>query len=232
MDMPPDTASSPGLRHRLERQAAARGLLPLGDCPVLPEDGLNGAGSILLLGPGPDFWNRLCASPEFHDGGCDPVDRWSQREIVTLAAEFDARALFPFGGPPWWPFTGWARRSGRCWTSPVGLLVHDTQGLMVSFRGALALPERLAPEPGGPQPCLTCVARPCLDACPVNALAPEGYDLDRCHDHLGRSAGTACMTGGCLVRRACPLSAGARRNTEQSAYHMRQFHKDQGPGAE
>jgi len=32
------------------------------------------------------------------------------------------------------------------------------------------------------------------------------------------------MGGGCLVRRACPVSGGYARLAEQSAYHMGQFH--------
>ena len=34
-----------------------------------------------------------------------------------------------------------------------------------------------------------------------------------------------CMKAGCLVRRACPVTQAYARMPEQSAYHMRQFHK-------
>ena len=77
----------------------------------------------------------------------DPVDRWSRRVIGRLACDLGAKALFPFGGPPYHPFYQWALRTGRAWESPVRLLVHDTQGLMVSFRGALALREAMAVPP-------------------------------------------------------------------------------------
>jgi epoxyqueuosine reductase len=53
-----------------------------------------------------------------------------------MACDLGAKALFPFGGPPWHPFIAWAKRSGRAWESPVGFLVHDQAGLMVSYRAA------------------------------------------------------------------------------------------------
>jgi hypothetical protein len=105
------------------------------------------------------------------------------------------------------------------------LLVHDAAGLMVSFRGALALKERLDLPAPPPSPCLTCDAKPCLAACPVGALGAEGYDLPACHAFLETGAGQDCMSRGCAVRRACPVSARHARMPEQSAYHMRQFHR-------
>jgi epoxyqueuosine reductase len=60
----------------------------------------------------------------------------------------------------------------------VGFLVHDQAGLMVSFRGALALNYRIdLPATPDAAPCVECEA-PCLIACPVNALSPHGYDTD------------------------------------------------------
>ena len=123
-----------GRRRRLELLLSALGALHL------EPDEVPGYTSLVLLGPaGPDFWPHVTAAPEFADGAPDPLDRWSLRVIGALASDLGARAVFPFDGPPWPSFTGWARRSGRAWSSPVGLLVHDTTGLMLSYRGALAL---------------------------------------------------------------------------------------------
>jgi epoxyqueuosine reductase len=183
-----------------------------------------GTGTILLLGPAePGFWLHMTAQPEW-DGQPDPVDRWSRRVIGRIACDLGAKALFPFGGPPYHPFYQWALRTGRVWESPVRLLVHSDQGLMVSFRGALALKEAVPVPPPTDRPCDSCPA-PCLTACPAGALTGEGYDLPACHAFLDRPEGEDCMTGGCLVRRACPVSQSYARLPEQSAYHMRQFHK-------
>lgn len=189
------------------------------DDPALPE----GTRTLLMVGPKePGFWPHLQAQPEW-DGTPDPIDRWSRRVIGRIACDLGAKALFPFGGPPYHPFYQWALRTGRVWDSPVRLLIHASQGLMVSFRGALALKEHVAVPPPAAKPCESC-ARPCLAACPAGALGGAGYDVPACHAYL--SAGDRdCMKSGCLVRRACPVSATYARMPEQSAYHMGQFHK-------
>jgi hypothetical protein len=214
----------------LDRVAAAltpHALAVLGGFHATPDDDLpNGTATLLLLGPDqPAFWPHFTAEPEWQDGAPDPMDRWSRRVIGRIACDLGAKALFPFGGPPYRPFYSWALRTGRVHASPVRLLVHDAAGLMVSFRGALALKERLDLPAPPPSPCLTCDAKPCLAACPVGALGAEGYDLPACHAFLETGAGQDCMSRGCAVRRACPVSARHARMPEQSAYHMRQFHR-------
>ena len=121
------------------------------------------------------------------------------------ARELDARAVFPSDGPPYAPFIAWAKASGRAHSSPVGLLVHDTAGLMISYRGALGFAERIEAPAPPPNPCETCQTRPCLTACPVDAFASGSYDVAACKTDLDRP-GNDCMTRGCAVRRACPVS--------------------------
>lgn len=205
-------------------EAAGRDALEiLGLCHTTEEDGF-GPGTIVLFGPRePGFWAHVQQSQEFRDGAPDPLDRWSTRVVTGLAEAFAARALFPFGTPPR-PFIGWALRSGRAWVSPVGLLVHDVAGLLVSYRGALLLREVLPlPEPGT-RPCDTCTGKPCLAACPADALNADGYDLGACHAFLDTADGAACMSEGCRVRRACPVSQTYARDPAQSAFHMAAFH--------
>lgn len=174
---------------------------------------------------GPGFWQHLTQQPEWRDGRPDPLDRWSRRVIGRIACDLRAKALFPFGGPPWRPFYRWALRSGHAWESPVRFLVHDRAGLWTSYRGALALRQQLDLPPASTAPCATCATQPCLTACPAGALTAAGYDLPRCHDWLDQPQGCDCLTRGCLVRRACPLSQNYGRLDAQSAYHMSQFHR-------
>lgn len=200
--------------------AAGEGLALLG--ALHPAEG----GTVALLGPdGLGFWTRFRASPEAGDGALDPMDRWSVRVIGGLAVRFGAEAAFPFGGPPWRPFTAWARESGAAWESPVGLLVHARLGLFVSYRGALVFAERRALPGPMTRPCDAC-ARPCLGACPVGALGPDGYDVPRCHAFLDTAAGGDCLARGCAARRACPVGDGLR-DPEQSGFHMAAFHGTQ-----
>lgn len=214
----------------ITREVEAAGLLVLGALhPARCAARQLESGTLILLGAGPRFWGAFCAAEEATDGAPDPIDRWSSRVVAGLAEYLDGRALYPFGGPPYAAFIDWALKSGRAFSSPTGMLVHDRVGLMISYRGALHFDEELdIPVPGGASPCDTCDGRPCTTACPVAALrAGTAYDLHACHGFLYTSAGAGCMAQGCAVRRACPLSKGAGRRAEQSALHMRSFH----PGA-
>ena len=207
------------------RAAAARHFLAvLGGFHCEDEAGLPaGTRSVLLLGPlEPGYWPHVTVQPEW--GGADPVDRWSRRVIGGMACDFGGKALFPFGGPPYHPFYQWALRTGRAWASPVQMLVQAEQGLLVSYRGALALRAVVALPPVAEAPCAGC-ARPCVTACPVGALGVGGYDVPSCQRFLARPEGGDCMNFGCAVRRACPLSLGYARLAEHSAYHMGIFRK-------
>jgi epoxyqueuosine reductase len=191
-----------------------------------PEDGLPPEiATLILFGPRePGFWSNITAEAEWRDGAPDAIDRWSRRVIGRMACDLGGKAFFPFSGPPWRPFIRWAKASGRAWASPVTILVHDTAGLFVSYRGAIGLKERLDLPPPLPCPCDSCEGKPCLAACPPRALTGEGYDVPACHTFLDTAPGQDCMTQGCAVRRACPVSQAYGRVAEQSAYHMRSFH--------
>lgn len=192
-----------------------------------PEDGdmaPDSTGTMVMLGPDePDFWAIFTASPEYTDGREHPLDRWSKRVTTTLASAYRGVGIYPYDGPPYAPFLRWAERSGVSRPSPVALLVHDTAGLFISFRAALAVPQRFELPRPSPAPCHTCADQPCRTACPVGALAPgQDYDVPACIAHIRSPDGAACRQG-CLVRRACPVSQQFGRLEEQSAFHMRAF---------
>ncbi|MFK7836004.1 MAG: ferredoxin [Sulfitobacter sp.] len=202
-----------------------RHLTILGGFHPRPSDNApEGCKTLLMLGPDePDFWPAFSRSPEGRDGAPDPMDRWSARVIGAWAEALEAKALYPFGGPPFEPFYSWALRTGRIHSSPVQFLVHDVAGLFVSFRGALALAEHIDLPAAPPIPCTTCAGQPCRTACLSDALTPENYDVPACKAFLGTPAGAENMALGCNVRRSCPVSQEFGRMPEQSAYHMRQF---------
>lgn len=181
-------------------------------------------GNLVLLGPKePGFWQAFTASPEWNDGQDDPIDRWSSRVIGVLAAELNATARFPFEDPlP--PFLTWAMNANSSWQSPVGMMIQAEAGLMISYRGALQFPETITDVPEVQNPCTPC-SKPCVSACPVGALTPEGYDVPACHAYMRSTEGADCNNG-CLVRRACPVSQSYGRDPKQSAYHMGQFLKE------
>lgn len=206
----------------LEHGAAEAGLLIMGAL----HSGDGDAGTVVLLGTGPGFWPVFSQSPEYEDGRPDPVDRWSKRVVGALAKGAEGNCQFPSDGPPYPPFIAWALGTGRAFQSPTGMLVHDTVGLMISYRGAILFEDRLAlPHAVGASPCDSCRDRPCVTACPVGALSDTAaYDVPACHAFLDSRAGQDCMARGCAARRACPVSAGAGRDPTQSALHMKAFH--------
>ena len=214
------------MSYRAVAERAARAHLEiLGGFHPGPDDLVpKGTGTLLLLGPKePGFWAHVTAEPEFGDGARDALDRWSRRAIGQIACDLGGKAWFPFGGPPWHPFIAWAKATGRAWASEVGILVHDSAGLMVSYRGALGLRERINLPATTARPCDSCAGKPCLGACPVAALTGEGYDIPACRTYLRSDAGRDCMGNGCAVRLSCPVSKGYGRLPEQSAYHMGYF---------
>ena len=212
----------------IARTASAHHLSVFGAFHLKPGDGLpQRLQTLILLGPEePGFWAHVTGVPEWQDAASDPIDRWSRRVIGAMACDLGGKAYFPFGGAPYHPFYEWALRSGHAWTSPVTLLVHDRAGLFVSYRGALALRERLDLPVAKPQnPCESCATKPCLTACPPRAMTANGYDVPACHAFLDTSDGADCLSFGCGVRRACPVSQAYGRLPEQSSYHMRLFHR-------
>lgn len=212
---------------RIRDAAKQQGLEVMGGFHPGPQDRApTGARTILLLGPAePGFWHRIQSSPEAADGQPDTVDRWSTRVISALAWDLNAVALFPFGEPRQ-PFVSWALRTGRVWLSPAHLMVHDGQGLWMSFRGALGFDQLIdLPDTPDASPCDSCAGQPCLTACPARALTGADYDLEACHAYLNTEPGSDCMNSGCRVRGACPAGAAYERLAEQSAHHMRYFHK-------
>jgi len=211
--------------HDLQAAAEAQRLTILGGFHPKPEDKApEGCATLLMLGPKePEFWPAFQTSPEFKDAQPDPMDRWSTRVIGALAEDVEATALYPFGGAPFLPFFSWALRTGRIHTSPIMLLVHDTAGLFVSFRGALALTRHVDLPDRPPNPCVTCADKPCRSACPVAAFDGTSYDVPACKTYLGSDEGRDCMETGCAARRACPISERYPRLSAQSAFHMSAF---------
>jgi len=203
---------------------AARGAFPTGEADRA--HGLDGLATIVLVGAaGSTGWDVFARSPEAGDGRGHPLDRWSRRVIDALALEMGAKALYPFGGPPHWPFQRWALRAESVHASPLGLLIHPDHGLWHSYRGALGFAEPIAmpQQELRASPCAICAGRPCLSACPVGAFSIDRFDAAACAGHLRRPEGGACLEEGCLARRACPVGVDRAHPPAQAGFHMRAF---------
>lgn len=207
------------------------GLTPRGGFFPRPEDevpdvrpGTPCVTLVLVGNAGPEMWRRFVSSPE-RQLPVDPLNSFSLRVVGGLAQKLDAKAIYPFTGPPFLPFLRWAQKAEPVWPSPIGPLIHAEYGLWHAYRGALAFVTRidLPPRAHAQRPCDACVDRPCMNTCPVNAFSASGYDVPRCAAHVDSPAGTECLTGGCLARRACPVGRDYAYTAEQAEFHTRAF---------
>ncbi len=187
------------------------------DLPLLP-DGRKTATVVLVGSIGPDMWRHFQAE---RPNEADPLDRWTAQRLGQVAEAFGALAVFPFQRP-FQPFQRWLRRAAPCHVSPLRILIHPEYGLWHAIRGALLFADALElPQPQhAPSPCKTCLAHPCMMACPVNAFSARGLDAALCAAHLASAEGGPCMSHGCLARRACPVGGAYQHHPEQAAFHM------------
>lgn len=223
--------SDPALA-KLNDDLAAAGFLLLGSFEPSATDGVpdisdgRPARGLCLIGStGPSLWGPLTSAPEYRDGAPHPMDRYTKRELTRLAAGHGLDALFPFEGPPYFPFQQWALKCGGFSQSPLGVLAHETYGPWTGFRAAFLSAERVIDKQssGDSGPCEACRDRPCLTACPVSAISVEtGYDVAACKDHLKNGREIACWSG-CLARHACPYGQDHKPHPENALFHMRSF---------
>jgi hypothetical protein len=186
-----------------------------------------GGRTLLLVGnTGSEMWRRSGAAI-LDLGAPDPLDRWTRAVVAPIARAHDGTALFPFDGPPYWPFQRWAERAEGVRGSPLGIQIHPEFGLWHAYRAAILLPVELdLPEPRRRNhPCDTCADRPCLAACPVGAFTGAGYEVDHCVNHVvsTKSLDKGCHQCGCLARLACPIGQQWRYDRDHAAFHMEAF---------
>ena len=182
--------------------------------------------SIALVGNiGSSYWPVFVRSAEYRDGQPDSLDRWSRRVAETVAQEFPVQPVYPFEGPPFYPFQQWAQRAEALERSPIGIMMHPEYGLWHSYRFAL-LGNGFEVEPQRPMansPCIECADKPCLQRCPVDAFDGKGYDVESCTGYLQQTPAAECHDTGCLARYACPVAPELRYTPAQGQFHLRAF---------
>ncbi len=195
--------------------------------PAPADEAPPGIGTLILIGnAGPALWR---AFDQDRSRGPNPLNRWTEATVRPLAARFGASALFPFDGPPYWPFQRWALRAEPVAVSPLGLLIHPRYGLWHAYRAALAFAAELElpPRPAPPDLCAACPGQPCLTTCPVGAFSARGYDVPACVAHLRTPTGADCLASACRARRACPVGREYAYRPAQARFHMDAFERSQ-----
>ena len=193
----------------------------------------NNAELALIGNIGSSYWTCFSQSVEFVDGTAHPLDRWSRRIAEVIARQFSLQALYPFEGPPYYPFQQWARRAEGLHQSPVGVMMHPQYGLWHSYRFALlgaqstlqdsAIADASTDGSFNTSPCVDCDDKPCLNTCPVGAFDDKGYAVERCADYLQQTPRAECHQQGCLARYACPIAPDLSYVAAQGRFHLRAF---------
>ncbi len=174
---------------------------------------------------GSSYWPVFSRSSEFVDGEAHPLDRWSRRVAEEIAAELPIDPVYPFEGPPYYPFQQWAQRAEALEQSPIGVMIHPEYGLWHSYRFALlgAGFDAGQAQSLAKSPCISCDAKPCLHRCPVDAFDGSGYDVDRCANYLQQTPQAECHSTGCIARYACPVAPDLSYSAEQGRFHLQAF---------
>ena len=161
----------------------------------------------------------------------NPLEKWTTEVLSIIAADLKADVVFPFEGPPFIPVLSWAERAEPVYSSPFGAFIHPELGLWHSYRGVLLFKEKidLPAIDDAPSPCQTCQDQPCITTCPVNAIKPGDFNVEACVGFLAAKKGDACLQGGCLARRACPIGQEHIYEPAQANFHLNAFLKTFGP---
>ncbi len=212
------------LHYKMIETAVARtGLALRGGFAFAPDEKPDGVKTVVLVGHvGGAMW------PAFGAGRRDepnPLDAWSKRVVDPVAKALGALAVYP-SDRPYRPFQQWAQRAEPVHASPLGILIHSQWGLWHAYRAALLFYEPVEGLPlrsEAASPCVSCVEKPCLTACPVSAFDGTRYDVTACGTHLLAGNDPHCADLGCGARDACPVAPDMRFPDEQVRFHMAAF---------
>ena len=220
----------------IEQLAGQYGLVIRGGFHVQADDAVpdleQGArpGTLVLFGnAGSSLWQAFSASTEFSDGEPDSLDRWSERIGNQMAEQLGGLALFPFGGPPYQPFTQWAKKAESLANSKLGMLIHPRYGLWHAYRFAIAIPltvDAFSRAPEMTDVCASCEDQPCLSQCPVKAFNGDSYDVESCYQYLHTNPDSSCRTQTCQARMACPEGHAFHYRQDHARFHMDAFYRN------
>ncbi|MCT4656087.1 MAG: hypothetical protein N4A65_09785 [Cohaesibacter sp.] len=226
----------------LDRQIAPLGLYQLGafhcsqdDQVFLSSIGLETVQTIVLVGNvGSSHWQAVKASGDHlpPDPKQHPMNKWSQQVLGPIAERLACKIVYPFKGPPFFPFVRWGLQTAEIFQSPLGMGLHARHGIFHAYRGAFLFEEKHNFETGKQEmgkeevaalsPCDGCAEKPCLSACPVDAFNAGMYDYQSCRAHVGGNPESPCWQG-CLARRACPVGQNNHYNADHAYFHMQAF---------
>ncbi|MBM76532.1 MAG: hypothetical protein CMK59_14085 [Proteobacteria bacterium] len=168
------------------------------------------------------FIRDLKSNPEHLKAYVHPFDQFVQRLVldsdpsppdsrkwVMCAAEADVFLDFRVLG----------LEAGLAENSLMGMLIHPKYGLWMGLRAALLTTEDLSEFSETTQKndiCASCEDKPCILACPAQAVSIQGWDVELCARQ--HRVDVTCH-GICHSRRRCPVGEEHRHGTLQHHYH-------------
>jgi len=181
------------------------------------EDGEKFRQLILIGNAGPQLWPAVKAAGLERP---DPIDDFSIRTVTAwFNTHFGARhrkLIYPGNTPVGLQTLG--RLAGWHHASPFKVGINQNWGTWFAYRVVLladtALP--LAQPGHAPSPCDNCSDRPCIAACPAQAMTHGEFDLNLCIDYR-RQPGSRCAAT-CVARLSCPVGSAHRYPSEQIAH--------------
>lgn len=179
---------------------------------------------LILIGHGgTQMWHALQAS-ELCDAP-DPVDSFSLDVVHQWLAAISPSATFEIVYPASDRLVALQQLgalAGWHFASPFRIGINRQWGSWFAYRVALLIDTELPvtePETWG-SPCDDCVGRPCIQACPAEAVADEKNMLSRCVGYRLEQESVCSLQ--CLSRLACPVAKEHRYSQEQIDYHYGQ----------
>lgn len=169
---------------------------------------------------GRGLWQSLQALDDEH--GPEPVDDFAG---AVVRRYFDEglgapryRLLLPYGEATL-PLQKLGELAGWHHESPFRVGVNGHWGSWFAYRAVVLADTALLPTPKADwgAVCPDCAAKPCINACPVGALATGTLDLEACVDYRLQE-GAHCSRQ-CLARIICPVGAEHRYTKDQIRYH-------------
>ena len=192
--------------------------------------------TVIVIGNGGgEFWKHFReyaeARPGYFQQHDHPLDAYTvavlRARLTPLldAARAQYRLIYPFQffSGLTVSFMHLAQAAGLSRPSILGVQLHPRYGPWLAWRAAVLIDHALPALPAPAQdfePCATCVERPCIAACPAQAVsAEEGWDLPSCVQHRLETR-TDCVDR-CHARYNCVYGREHRYPEDELAYHQR-----------
>ncbi len=179
---------------------------------------------LIIIGHGgKTLWQSM---PKAYFKRAHPIDAFCcdtwQRIMTTEHPNVDYQILYPRHQKPLLHFDLQALGKLAGWhhETPFKVGINPTYGSWFAYRLLIIADSNftLSPKVSTDHPCDSCVDKPCVSACPVNALTDTGnYDWKKCFSY--REQPESVCSDRCLARMACPVAPEHQYDVKQIQYH-------------